>query len=305
MGEENVNTGNRQEQGKNILIIVLIILVLISGVRLFFDHKEKSLKTEEILILTEETSSLNARIDSMTFQLDLRIKEIERLGGEVDSLVSIKDELLRERNSERTRSADEIAKLNRQIDGYGEVLRQKDDDIVRLRELNEQLYAENKDLKTSKAEIEEEVVKLNRRADELEEKVNVASRLKAENIVVAAVNARGRERVGEFRNRQLEKLKISFNLAENSVAPLGARDIFVQILGPNEQVIFDIAKGSGTFNLEGREEFYTSKQDIVFDNSLQVLTYYYEKGSDYAKGNYMVRVFAEGVEIGSSSFEVK
>ncbi len=305
MGEQNANKENRQEQGKNILIIVLVIMVLISGVRLFFDHKEKSMKSEEILILTEETSSLNARIDSMTFQLDLRIKEIERLGGEVDSLVQIKDELIKERNSERTRSAEEIAKLNRQIDGYGEMLRQKDEDIVRLRELNEQLFAENKDLKSSKAQIEEEVVKLNRRAEELEEKVNVASRLKAENIEVAAVNARGRERVGEFRNRQLEKLKISFNLAENSVAPLGAREIYVQVLDPNDQVIFDIAKGSGTFNLEGREEFFTSRQDIVFDNTQQKLTYYYEKGSDYTKGNYKVRVFADGVEIGNNNFEVK
>lgn len=305
MSEVNANKDNRQEQGKNILIIVLVILVLISGVRLFVDHKEKALKTEEILILTEETSTLNARIDSMTFQLDLRIKEIERLGGEVDSLVRIKDQLIKERNSERTRSADEIAKLNRQMDGYGELLREKDQDIVRLRELNEELYAENRNLKTSKAEMEEEVVKLNRRADELEEKVNVAARLRAENIVIAAVNARGRERVGEFRNRQLEKLKISFNLAENSLAPLGARDIYLQVLDPNDQVIFDIAKGSGTFNLNGREEFFTSKQDIIFDNTLQKLTYYYEKGSDYVKGAYRVRVFSDGIEIGNGSFEVK
>ncbi|WP_114750539.1 hypothetical protein [Pleomorphovibrio marinus] len=305
MSEVNTNKENRQEQGKNILIVVLVILVLLSGVRLFFDHKEKTLKSEEILILTEETSSLNSRIDSMTFQLDLRIKEIERLGGEVDSLVMIKDELIKERNSERTRSASEIARLNRQMDGYGEMLREKDEDIVRLRELNDQLYAENKDLKSSKAEVEEEVVKLNRKAQELEEKVNVAARLRAENIVIAAVNARGRERVGEFRNRQLEKLKISFNLGENSVAPLGAKDIYVQVLGPNEQVIFDIAKGSGTFNLNGREEFFTSKQDIIFDNTLQKLTYYYEKGSDYAKGSYMVKVFSDGIEIGNGSFEVK
>ncbi|MFC4873980.1 hypothetical protein [Negadavirga shengliensis] len=298
---EIINT----EKGKNILIIVLILLVLISGWRLFSDHKEKNQKNEEILILTEENSDLNIRLDSITFQLDLRIQEIEKLGGNVDSLVAIREQLIRERNLERSRTTEEITKLNAQIDSYGKLLKEKDSDIVRLREQNEQLYTENKELKSSKAEIEEEVVKLNIRAEELVEKVNLAAKLRAENIAVAAVNARGREREDEFRNRQLSKLKISFHIADNQVAPAGTRDIYVQVLGPNDQVIFDIAKGSGTFEIDGREEFFTAKQDIVFNNTKQQLTYFYEKESDYAKGVYTIRIFSDGEEIGSRTFEVK
>ncbi|WP_162339727.1 hypothetical protein [Cyclobacterium salsum] len=293
------------EKGKNILIIVLIILVILSGWRLLNDHREKSQKNEEILILTEENSDLNIRLDSMTFQLDLRIQEIEKLGGNVDSLIRIKEQLIRERQIETNRSASEIAALNERIDGYSGLLKEKDTDIIKLREQNQQLFSENIELKSSKAEVEEEVVKLNIKADELEEKVTVASQLKAENIVVAAVNSRGRERIDEFRNRQLSKLKVSFSIAENKVAPEGLRDVFIQVLTPNDQVIFDIAKGSGTFELDGKEVFYTSRQDFIFNNSQQQLTYYYEKGSDYPSGLYTVRVYAEGAEIGSSTFEVK
>ncbi|MDN3690006.1 hypothetical protein [Cyclobacterium jeungdonense] len=293
------------EKGKNILIIVLIILVILSGWRLFTDHQEKSQKNEEILILTEENSDLNIRLDSMTFQLDLRIREIEELGGNVDSLIRIKDQLIQERRVETNRSAAEIAALNKRIDAYSGLLKEKDNDIIRLRAQNQELFSENEELKSSKAEVEEEVVKLNIKTDELEEKVTIASRLKAENIIVAAVNSRGRERIDEFRNRQLSKLKVSFSIAENKVAPEGLRDVFIQVLTPNDQVIFDIAKGSGTFELEGKEVFYTSKQDFIFNNSQQQLTYYYEKGSDYPKGLYTVKVFSEGAEIGSSTFEVK
>ncbi|WP_162415456.1 hypothetical protein [Cyclobacterium roseum] len=293
------------DKGKNILIIVLIILVILSGWRLLNDHREKSQKNEEILILTEENSDLNIRLDSMTFQLDLRIQEIEKLGGNVDSLVRIKEQLIRERQIETNRSASEIAALNERIDGYSGLLKEKDTDIIKLREQNQQLFSENIELKSSKAEVEEEVVKLNIKADELEEKVTIASQLKAENIVVAAVNSRGRERIDEFRNRQLSKLKVSFTIAENKVAPEGLRDVYIQVLTPNDQVIFDIAKGSGTFELDGKEVFYTSRQDFIFNNSQQQLTYYYEKGSDYPSGLYTVRVYAEGTEIGSSTFEVK
>jgi len=302
---EAPENNKRKDTGKNILIVVLVILVILSGIKLYRDSKEKEQQSEEILILSEDNSDLNMRLDSMTYQLDLRIKEIEKLGGDIDSLVTIKEQLIQERNSDKKRSAAEIASLNKKIDGYGALLKEKDSEILKLRELNEQLYTENKDLKTTKAEIEEEVVKLNIRQQELEEKVNVAATLKAENIVVAAVNARGRERTDEFRNRQLQKLKVSFTLAENKVAQAGTKDIYVQVLGPNNQVIFDVAKGSGTFNIDGREEFYTAKQDILYDNNQQPLTYFYEKGSDYTPGRYNVRIYADGVVIGSKTFEVK
>ncbi|HLT07097.1 MAG TPA: hypothetical protein VK014_06190 [Cyclobacteriaceae bacterium] len=302
---EAPENNKRKDTGKNILIVVLVILVILSGIKLYRDSKEKEQQSEEILILSEDNSDLNMRLDSMTYQLDLRIKEIEKLGGDIDSLVTIKEQLIQERNSDKKRSAADIASLNKKIDGYGALLKEKDSEILKLRELNEQLYTENKDLKTTKAEIEEEVVKLNIRQQELEEKVNVAATLKAENIVVAAVNARGRERTDEFRNRQLQKLKVSFTLAENKVAQAGTKDIYVQVLGPNNQVIFDVAKGSGTFNIDGREEFYTAKQDILYDNNQQPLTYFYEKGSDYTPGRYNVRIYADGVVIGSKTFEVK
>ncbi|MDN3670148.1 hypothetical protein QWY93_12510 [Echinicola jeungdonensis] len=296
---------SKNERGKNILIIVLILLVIVSGIKLYFDNVEKSNKTEEILILSEENNNLNLRIDSMAYQLDLRIQEIKKLGGNVDSLIMLKEELIQERNTDRNRSAAEIAQLNKKIDSFSNVLAEKDLEIVRLKQVNEQLFTENQDLKTSKAEIEDSIVQLNLKQEQLKEKVNMAQRLHAENITIAAVNSRGREREGSFKNRHLEKLKISFNLTENKVADPGTKDIFVQVVAPNNQVIFDIAKGSGTFNIDGREEFFTAKQDILFDNSSQKLIYLYEKGTEYTEGIYEVRIYADGFQIGNKDFEIK
>lgn len=293
------------ENGKNILIIVLIILVFISGIKLYADYRDRTKKSEEILILSEENNDLNRRIDSMTFQLDLRIQEIEKLGGDVKALEEMKEQLLAERNTDRKRSTEEIAALNRRINSYAKTLQEKDAEILQLREANQQLLTENQSLRTTQAEIEDEVVKLNQKQQELQEKVNIAAVLKAENINVAAVNSRGREREDGFRNRQIEKLKISFNLADNKVADHGNKDVFVQVIAPNNQPIFDVAKGSGTFTIDGREEFYTVHQDINFNNTKQTLTYFYEKGSKYAPGTYEVRIFAEGHQIGNKTFEVK
>ncbi len=299
------NYPKKNENGKNILIIVLIILVIISGIKLYTDHLDKTRKSEEILILSEDNNELNRRLDSMTYQLDLRIQEIEKLGGDIESLEEMRTQLVAERNSDRKRSAEEIAALNQRINSFSVALQEKDEEILRLRDVNQQLYSENQDLKSSQAEIEEEVVKLNIKQQELQEKVTVAAVLKAEDIAVAAVNSRGREREDGFRNRQIEKLKVTFNIADNKVAEHGPRDIYVQVIAPNNQPIFDVAKGSGTFTIDGREEFFTAHQDILFNNSNHQLTYFYEKGSKYTSGIYEVRIYADGYQIGTKSFEVK
>ncbi len=298
----------KKDQSKNIIIIVLVLLVIISGIKLYTDYVDRTKKTEEILLLSTENNELNRRLDSVTYQLDLRIQEIEKLGGDVKALEAVRDQLISERNSSKQRSNAEISALNSKINNLNGLIAQKDQEILELRAANQQLFSENQDLKTTQAQIEEEVAQLNIQKQNLQAKVDVASMLKAENIVIAAVNSRGKERVEttkDFRNRQIERLKVSFKISDNKVAEKGPRNIYVQVLGPNSQPIFDVAKGSGTFMINGQEQFYTVKQDIIFDNSGQSLVFYYEKGSEYAKGNHEIKLFVDNYQVGSKTFTVK
>lgn len=275
---------------------------------MYTDFVDRTKKSEEILILSTENNELNKRLDSVTYQLDLRILEIEKLGGDINSLEEVKNQLVAERNSSRQRSASEINALNAKINSSNNLIQEKDREILELRAANQQLFSENQDLRTTQAEIEEEVAELNIQKESLQAKVNAASMLKAENINIAAINSKGKERVEttkDFRNRFIEKIKISFNIADNEVAEKGPRNIYVQILGPNSQPIFDVAKGSGTFMLNGGEQFYTVKQNIIFDNSAKELIFYYEKGSDYVSGEHVVKIYLNNYQIGSRSFSVK
>jgi hypothetical protein len=301
-------SSQKKDQNKNIIIIVLVLLVIISGIKLYTDYVDRTKKTEEILILSTENNDLNKRLDSVTYQLDLRIKEIEKLGGDVKALEAVRDQMMAERNSSKQRTNSEIAALNGKINNLNGLIARKDQEIVELRAANQQLFAENEDLKTNKAQIEEEVAQLNIQKQDLQAKVDVASMLKAENIAISAVNSRGKERVEttkDFKNKQIERLKVSFNLGDNKVAQKGPRNVYVQVLGPNSQPIFDVAKGSGTFMINGAEQFYTVKQDIIFDNSEQDLVFYYEKGSDYVSGTHEVKVFVDNYQVGSKTFTVK
>jgi hypothetical protein len=304
---ENHST-QKTEQGKNIIIAVLVLLVVISGIKLYTDYQDRTKKTEEIIQLSTENIELNNRLDSMTYQLDLRIQEIEKLGGSIAALEEIKNQLLAERNSSKQRTASEITALNQKISGLNTMIQEKDKEIISLRAANQELSAENQDLKTTQAVIEGKVSELSVQKNDLQAKVNIAAKLKAEKITISAVNSKGKERIEttkDFKNRQMEHLKVSFNIADNKVADKGPRNVYVQVIAPNTQPIFDVAKGSGTFIINGAELFYTVKQDIIFDNSEQLLTFYYEKGTDYATGIHEVRIFVDNYQIGSKTFTVK
>lgn len=288
-----------------IAIALLSIVVIVQGIKIYFDYQEKVEVTQEKVSLEAELGTALTRLEEINKELEVKIQEIEKLGGNVEELEKAKAEVEKELKSVRKRNDKAILELKDRVEGYTELLKLKDEEIVKLQSLNKELFTENKSLKTKQNVLSDSINRLSQNKQELASKVAIASQLKAENILVAAVNGKGKEREAPFRNRQLEKLKVEFNIAENKVAPIEGKKIILQVYDENGQPIFDVAKGSGTFLVEGKEQFYTSAQEILFDNTKQKLTFFYEKGSDYASGTYTVDIFTDGYKMGTMQFTVK
>ena len=290
---------------KPVLFIVLGIVAVLLAVKVFLDYREK----QELQVFYQtEMEAAKLKLDEINEELSLKITEIDSLGGDIDDLLVAQEEITEQRDQlQRTRTANRqlIGRLRRKTDGYEELLREKDKEIKKLTEVNEVLVSENTVLKVDKNKLNESIVKLNEDKDQLEEKVEVASRLQVEDIQIVAISKSGKERTGILKNRQLDKLKVVFKISKNDVAPLEAKEIMIRVIDENDQVIFDINRGSGSFILDGKETFYTASQDILFDNSAQNLTFVYEKGSEYDPGTYKMEIFTDGYSMGAVSFAVK
>jgi len=303
---------NEIEKKKNnklgLIIAFLAILVIIQGVKWYLDTQKKNeLKTEVANREMELEETFN-KLESISNELQLKIEEISKLGGDVEELRLAKEELEAER-VKLQESSDvgwaRLYKIRDKVEGYETLLKRKDEEIQRLKAVNVELLSENTDLKVTQNILSDSIQELAETSEKLGEKVALASTLKAENIKISAVNKRGREKEGEFKNRHIENLKIGFNLADNSVAPIEGKDIRIRIIESEGNVLFDVAHGSGTFMIKDREEFYTAVQEILFDNTMQQITFLYDKGSDYITGDHIVEIYDDEDLIGRKSFTVK
>lgn len=300
-----IKKSTKSNQKYAIIIGLLSVIIIIQTVNYFFNRQEREQLKVEKADTEEELASTMQRLDEISKELDQKIAEIQKLGGDITDLTKAKEEI--ENDLKRTRRANGqvIKELKDRVEGYELLLKNKDDEIDRLKNVNKELLTENTTLKTQKNILGDSINRLAQTKEELVNKVVIASQLKAENIKIVAMNDRGRERESPFRNRQVGKLKIDFNLAENNVAPVEGKKIMIRIIDENNQVLFDVARGSGTFIYNGKEEFYTASQEILFDNTKQKLSYLYDKGSDYAAGTYTLEIYCDTYKIGSGQFSVK
>jgi regulator of replication initiation timing len=299
-----------QKSNKTAIIIGLLsIIVIIQSVKIFMDYREKGAINQQLETTTVDLTDTRQRLVEISAELDQKITEIQKLGGDVADLKTAKAEIETQLKRNIAWSSKAIKELKDRVAGYEELLKVKDTELEQLKSVNTSLFSENKDLKTElrsqKNILSDSISILAKNKEELASKVAIAAQLKVENIKVAALSDKGKEREAPFRSRQIEKLKIEFNLADNKVAPIEGKKIYIRVLDENGQVIFDMARGSGSFILNGKEEWYTAMQEILFDNTRQKLTFLYEKGSEYPAGNYLVEIIGDTYKMGSVPFTVK
>ena len=307
----------QKQDRKTLLWAALAVLALLNLVLVYFIYHEKQENTAKDQIITAKTEEVlftKTKLDSISTELDLKIAEIQQLGGSVDSLVALKAQLERDKVELKNMNSFSAANYDKKIRSYESILNQKDQEIVRLKEelgvvtsKNEALNEKVSGLESEKQQLADSVTNYTVQNKELSEKVNIASALRAENITIRAVSSKGKERDGEkFKAKRIDKLKVSFRLGDNAVARKNEKDIYLRILNPDGAVLSDMATGSGAFTVGGKEMIYSSKQTVEFTNTQQTVDIIYGRGGIPMKdGKYVVEVLCEGVQIGKADFTVK
>jgi prefoldin subunit 5 len=315
--EESNNSSN------SIIKAGLVLALVIAAIFGYLYFNEKQENSQNNVSITEKTNELlrtNTKLDSISVQLDAKIAEIAALGGQIDELEALKAELQKDKRNLMSSKSFDVKAYQSKIKDYEALLLEKDVEIAKLREenavLNNQnqvlnsentgLKTTNSDLRTAKEALADSVYKTTVQNRELSEKVTLASALRPMNYAVSAINSRGKEREGEeFKARRVDRVKVSFKLAENPLTKKENKTIYMRMIDPTGNVVSDMATGSGAFSFGGKETIYTAKQTILYSNSGQTIEYIYNRGANYEKGAYKIELYADGFRIGQTSFNIK
>jgi hypothetical protein len=294
------------------VIVLIIILLSANGFQYYLSQQDKEEIIEKDIVIKEKVADLSkasGALDSMRNELNIKIEEIKRLGGDTASIGLLKRQIERDlKNARRQnfKSKEMIEDLQGRIEDYELQLADKDEEIQKLKEENKSLFAETKQLKNKIVAKEDSISKLSESKAMLSEQVQIASRLRAEEIRISIIDSKGREKQDDdYRAKKISKLKVQFRIADNKVARIENKEVFMRITDPEGGYLYDIGSGGGTFIIEGRDSPYTSKLSFLFDNKQPNLSFLWDKGSPYKTGTYTIELFSEGNKLGQANFVVR
>ena len=284
-----------------ILSVIIIIFIVVSPILIYNNIQKEKIRIKQ----QTELDELYIDLDSVSNVLNDKILTISQLGGDIDSLLILKENIETEKREFRNRAYAQINRLQGKVDGYRELLLAQDEEIEKLKKLNEQLFEENKEQKVEINTLNDKITNINRSNKKLEEQIEIAGRLEIKDIEIVGVFRNGSTKINSFKNRSLNKLIVNFTVLENSLSKIEVLDIYLRIIKPSGQVVYDISKGSGSFTFDKRELFYSIKDEILIDKSEMTYNIEYVKSEELNKGEYLVILYTNNYEIGRSEFIIK
>jgi predicted nuclease with TOPRIM domain len=279
------------------LIIVLGFTIVVVG-WMYYTQKKDS---EAVQL------QLNAEKDTIANNLKtvmLEYKDLETDNAALNSKLQQEQEraekLYKELKRVKQVSFAEIKEYQKELGTLRSILRHMVVEIDSLNTLNKQLIAENIKVKQEVTMGKRTIQSLEQRTEELSTTVAKGSVIRIRDVTVIPLNKRGND---VTRASRVNKIKVCFTLAENSIAKGGLRDVFIRIAGPDGYLL---AKStSDLFDFEGEKIVFSAKREVDYQNQDIELCIFYDNNGELGKGKYQVTVYLDGYMVGSSEFVLK
>ena len=288
---------------KKILIpIILIGLLLVAGIAylsitLSNQKKENKAMQELAELDKKEMENEYQQFANQYSEMKSQISNdsiVAQLTAEQERTQRLLDEL---RNVKSTDAA-EIARLKRELATVRKVLRSYVFEIDSLNRLNQNLTAENTQIKGQYAEATRQIEGLNNEKASLSEKVAIAAQLDA-----TGISLQGKNKHGKTTNKisKCTALQLNFTISKNVTAGNGTKTVYVRITSPTGSLL----SGGGTFQYENKSLASSMQKTIEYGGQETPVTLFWNVNQALMEGTYNVSIFADGNMIGTRSFTFK
>ncbi len=181
-------------------------------------------------------------------------------------------------------------------------------ELEALKAENEALKAENEQMKVLMEETKDANEKLVSENKTLAQKIENAKKLVTSDLTVTPLRKKcGGKGMKETKySTKLAAVKIEARILPNDVVDPGTKTIYARITGPNNRVLCNGTAEEFSFDVDGSPLQYTAKQDIEFDGNARKVMINWSRNDNVKviKGTYRVSLYADGQEIGKTSFKL-
>ena len=296
---------NRENRLLLIVIFILAIMLLLLGWQ-YWKQKQTTIIVQEAV--TAKSDSLS-NVTSNLIDLQAQYASLKTSDQNIQAQLNSKKDtitLLLQQAEKYKNDPYIIARLKKETETLRKIMQNYVVTIDSLNTLNKQLTTERNVAVESLRVEKNKTVKLNEERSQLQNLVQTGSLLAATEIKVEGVHYRfGKKEVTTEKAKKAEKIKVSFTVTTNRLAKAGNKNIYVRILTPDGKELSKTGDESSIFSFEGTKGYYDAVQQFDYTNQEVQLVMYCESATGFIPGNYIIKLYCEGGEMGEATLIFK
>jgi nitrogen fixation-related uncharacterized protein len=315
-----------QEKEKNnngaFIAIILILLLGLGALAYLWSAKNTQLND-----CANQNTELKSNMDGMNQMMsgyvdnmsnDLR-KDFQNMISTYDALIA-KDnsksdsllvqkqkieELVSKMDRNKKMSASQLFSMRKENETLRSIMKSYVYQIDSLNTLNINLTSKLETTNTKLTNTSTERDQYKQEAAEKEAQVKKGSKLQVFNFNSAGLRMKLNNTTEESNKaRGIVQIRSSFTVSENPITPAGKRTVYMQIVDPTGKTLQQ--KSSNVVQTDLGMIAFSDKKDIDYNNEQIDMSIFYDlRGEDAEKGNYKVKVYIDGMLVGTDSFTLK
>lgn len=302
--------------------IIAILLIGLGAMVYLWTNKRSELHAcqNDNLVLKSDMQYLSKMMEGYTGGLSKDLKSdfktmletydklIEMDRSKADSLNKQKEHisvLLQKLNSQKPLTPKELIELKKENEVLRAIMRGYVVQIDSLNTLNIKLSSSLDETSTRLTATTTERDAYKKESEEKSVQLKKGAKLQAYGFTSQALRMKVNNTTTETEKaKNAIQLRSTFTIGENTIASPGKKSVYLQIIAPSGDVLHN--KPNTKMETEAGQLFYSDKKDIDYNNQAIDLTIYYDlKGQELTRGNYKVKIYCEGLVIGTDSFTLK
>jgi hypothetical protein len=299
--QEKQSSGSVVPSGKpkrKIPVFLIILIIALCCVIAYLGYTYGTLKKQSEIEKTElerqkgnlenELKSIYNQYDSLKTENDTMNLKLLAEQQRIEKLLKI-----------NANNVYKIRMYEKELGTIREVLKSYIYQIDSLNQANIALRTENIEVKQKLKQTESEKDDLIVQKKELTQVVEKASVLSAKNIVITPLNKRSKE---NLKADKVDKIRTCFTIRENAVIIPGNKTIYLRIARPDDVIL---TSGVNLFEYQREQIVFTASREVQYENSDIELCIFWTNDGQLTPGTYRLNIYADGNDIGSSTFTLK